>query len=252
MTLIDMGLLFLAGIVTGVVNTIAGSGTIFSLGTMVFLGIPIEIANTTNRLGVLFQNIAGSLSYRRYDSLSHLRLPYVAAAATFAGALLGAYFAANVSSGTFELLALAVIMALILQSVLDMQGVALTFSLNFASTSTVAEVAVFFLIGLYGGFIQIGVGILLLLGIRAFFRLSWNESNYLKLLIVLIYTVPTTVYFAVVGMIRWEAGLFLALGQIIGAYGAARVFSLNAKWNAYIPYFVLGMLILTALRILIP
>ena len=250
MGLVEIILLFLAGVVTGMVNTIAGSGTIFSLGTMVFLGIPIEIANTTNRLGVLFQNIAGSLSYRKYDSLSHLRLPYAAAAATFAGALLGAYFAANVSSGTFELLALVVILALILQSVLDMRGTALTFSLHFSRNSTVAEVAVFFLIGLYGGFIQIGVGILLLLGIRAFFQLTWNESNYLKLLIVLIYTVPTTVYFAVVGMIRWEAGLFLAAGQIVGAYGAARMFSLNEQLKAFIPYFVLAMLVLTALKIL--
>jgi uncharacterized membrane protein YfcA len=251
MGLIEVALLFVAGIVTGMVNTIAGSGTIFALGAMVFLGIPIEIANTTNRLGVLFQNIAGSLSYRRYESLSHLRLPYVAAAATFVGALGGAYFAANVSSGTFELLALVVILALIVQSVLDMRGKKLTFSLRFSSKSTLAEVAVFFLIGLYGGFIQIGVGILLLLGIRAFFQLSWNASNYFKLLIVLIYTVPTTIYFAMVGMIEWQAGIFLALGQIIGAYGAARLFSLNEKLKAYIPYFVLGMLILTALRILL-
>jgi hypothetical protein len=49
MTLVEIILLFLAGVVTGMVNTIAGSGTIFSLGIMVFLGIPIEIANTTNR-----------------------------------------------------------------------------------------------------------------------------------------------------------------------------------------------------------
>jgi uncharacterized membrane protein YfcA len=52
-------------------------------------------------------------------------------------------------------------------------------------------------------------------------------------------------------MIEWQAGIFLALGQIIGAYGAARLFSLNDKLKAYIPYFVLGMLILTALRILL-
>jgi uncharacterized membrane protein YfcA len=244
-------LLFAAGIITGMVNTIAGSGTIFSLGAMVFLGIPIEIANTTNRLGVLFQNIAGALSYRRYESLSHLRLPYVAAAATFAGALVGAYFAANVSSGTFELLALVVILGLIMQSVLEIRGTALSFSLRFSQKSPVAEIATFFLIGLYGGFIQIGVGILLLLGIRAFFQLSWNASNYFKLLIVLIYTVPTTIYFAMVGMIEWQAGTFLALGQIIGAYGAARLFSLNDRLKAYIPFFVLGMLTLTALRILL-
>lgn len=252
MSIIDMGLLFLAGIVTGVVNTVAGSGTIFSLGVMVFLGIPIEIANTTNRLGVLFQNIAGTISFRRHDTLSHLKLPYVAAVATFTGALAGAYFAANVSSGTFELLALVVILAMIAQAILELRGARITFSLDVFGGSAAAEWIVFFLIGLYGGFLQIGVGILLLLGIRAFFRLSWTASNYFKLLIVLIYTVPTTIYFALVGMIEWQAGIFLALGQIIGAYGAARVFSLNAKLKAYIPYFVLGMLILTALRILIP
>lgn len=243
--------MFAAGIITGMVNTIAGSGTIFSLGAMVFLGIPIEIANTTNRLGVLFQNIAGTISFRRYDTLSHLKLPYVAAAATFIGALVGAYFAANVSSGTFELLALVVILAMIVQSILELRGARITFALDVFGGSATAEWIVFFLIGLYGGFLQIGVGILLLLGIRAFFRLSWNASNYFKLLIVLIYTVPTTIYFALIGMIEWQAGIFLALGQIIGAYGAARVFSLNEKLKAYIPYFVLSMLILTALRILI-
>ena len=81
---------------------------------------------------------------------------------------------------------------------------------------------------------------------------SVKSQHALKLLILLIYTVPTTIYFAVVGMIEWQAGVFLALGQIIGAYGAARLFSLNEKLKTYIPYFVLGMLILTALRILLP
>ena len=60
---LEIILLLMAGVVTGIVNTIAGSGTIFSVGTMLFVGIPIELANTTNRLGVLFQNIAGTVFF---------------------------------------------------------------------------------------------------------------------------------------------------------------------------------------------
>lgn len=248
---VDLIIFLLAGILTGIVNTIAGSGTIFSIGTMVFMGMPIEIANITNRLGVFFQNISGSLTYRKFDNLNHIRLPYPAMIATLIGAVTGAYFAANVSSSIFEIIALIVMLYLIIQTVMDIRNSKWEKGEIVTSNSKILKSIIFFSIGFYGGFIQIGVGILLLLGIRRFLKHSWIESNYLKLIIVLIYTIPTTLYFAWVGMIEWRAGSILAIGQIIGAYAAARTFTVNKKLKKLIPYFVLFMLVITSSRIIL-
>ena len=250
--MLDGAVLFFAGVLTGVVNTVAGSGTIFSLGTMVLLGIPIEIANTTNRLGVLFQNIAGVVTFRRFGSFSEVKLPLSIVLSTLCGAGLGAFFAATIQSKSFESIALIVIMLMSVQTTLEIIGRTPALRrLKMSRLSMAAQLPLFFFIGFYGGLIQIGVGILLLLGLRSFLNLKWNESNYFKLLVVLIYTVPTLAYFIWVDMIEWKAGLVLAFGQIFGAYMAARVTSINLKLQSLIPYFVLVMLLLTAIRILL-
>jgi hypothetical protein len=242
-------LYLLTKILKGAINTLAGSGTIVAFAGMLYTGIPLELANTTNRLGVLFQNISGTLAFRRHGRIS-IKIPVIPAVATLLGAFLGAYFAAHVTTRLLDLLALMVISGMLVYTFFDTFRKTALISLPGLTLSPFGKSVLFFLIGLYGGFIQIGVGILLLLGLRGALHLEWNQANYIKLLIVLIYTVPTTLYFVWEGMVLWYPGLTLAVGQIAGAYFSGWLFSIRPSLKQFIPYFILLMLVITAVKIL--
>lgn len=248
----ELLILLAAGILTGIVNTLAGSGTIISIGSMLFLGIPIDLANTTNRLGVLFQNVTGVFSIRKYGSITSSHVPLTALFATLLGALIGAYFAIKISTSSLEVVALVVIVGMIAYTIHDLGGSSKpALKIDFPSRKPLLKILLFLLIGFYGGFIQIGVGILLVIGLKAVYQGNWKESNYLKLLIILVYTVPTTIYFGLSGMIAWLPGMILSIGQIGGAYVAGWVVGVNEKVMQAIPYVILFMLVLTGLKILL-
>ena len=242
--------LLLAGIVTGVVNTAAGSGTIFSVGSMLFVQIPIEIANTTNRLGVFFQNISGIFSFKRFGDIKINKLPVVAIVATLVGALTGAYYAAEIDTATLESIALFVIVLMIIFTIIDLLRHQRISRVNWIPGKIMRPV-IFLLIGFYGGLIQIGIGILVLLGLRHTYNYDWNEANYIKLLIILIYTVPTLLFFVHKRMVLWVPGMSLAIGQILGGYLSGWIFNFNYRLRNMIPYLILIMLIATAIKIII-
>lgn len=244
-------LFVVAGILTGIINTVAGSGTIVSMGSMILFGIPIELANTTNRLGVFFQNVFGILSVRRHDSVRHMKIPLDQSISTLFGALAGAVAAAYISSESLNYIVLFVIIVMMIYTLRDILRPKQPDMRNGFLLPKWMSVLIFFSIGFYGGFLQIGVGILMLIGLRAINQLQWNTANYLKLVIILIYTVPTTLYFIYMDMIVWIPGFTLAFGQIIGAYAAGWLFSINPLLKRSIPYMVLLMLMITAVKIII-
>jgi uncharacterized membrane protein YfcA len=249
-TYLEITILLLAGIITGIVNTAAGSGTIFSVGSMIFLDIPIELANITNRLGVFFQNIAGILSFKRFGNIKMSNLPLMAIIATFIGALVGAYFASEISTETLEFVALIVISIMILSTIIDLFRKQRVSSVS-RGIDKMYRPLIFILIGFYGGLIQIGIGILVLIGLRQTYNFDWNEANYIKLLIILIYTVPTLLFFVHKSMIVWLPGVCLAIGQVVGGYASGWLFNFNFRLRNAIPYLILVMLCATALKILI-
>lgn len=240
----------LAGILTGIINTIAGSGTIVSMGSMILLGIPVELANTTNRLGVFFQNITGAMTVRRYDRDMHVKVPWAHTFSTLAGAMLGAVVAAHISGESLEVFILVIILLMIMYTLRDIYRPAQP-GMKQLKIPGWLGVITFFGIGFYGGFLQVGVGIILLIGLRAVDSLQWNIANYLKLVMVLVYTIPTTLYFIWVDMILWIPGLMLGGGQVIGAFLAGWLFSVNPGLKRSIPFVVLGMLVITALRLMV-
>ena len=121
--------------------------------------------------------------------------------------------------------------------------------LNIRIKNPVFKWLIFFLIGVYGGFIQIGVGILMLIGIRQTFGFDWSKANFFKLWIILIYTIPTTIYFGYIGMIIWVPGIILAVGQLISAFFTGWLFTISERTRNSIPYVVLVMLLITAAKI---
>ena len=217
----------LGGILAGIINTLAGSGSVVTLPILVMLGLPANVANATNRVGVTIQNVVGITTFQRKG---HLNLEgglwYTVAA--LPGAVVGAWIASNLSKEQMNY-AIGVVMVIMLFLVL------LNPQKWLREQSEVAEgrpsilmLLIFFGIGIYGGFIQAGIGVLILTALVMGVGYNLAHANAIKLMIVLAVTIVALVVFMVQGLVNWPIGLLMAVGQSIGAWAAA-TYAVSAK-----------------------
>ena len=213
-------ILFVFGILAGIINVNAGGGSTLTLPMLIFMGLDGAMANGTNRVAILFQNMSAVFSFKNQNH-SQFKLSFKLALFTLPGAIIGAYFATNISSQMFEKI-LAVIMV----------GVIITMLLPKKSVETVKELTrkqsfyvylAMFGVGFYGGFIQVGVGFLLMASLHYLMKQSLVFVNMHKVFIVFIYTIPALLIFIVSGNINWGYGFVLAVGNMLGAWWGAKI-----------------------------
>ncbi|MEM7106974.1 MAG: sulfite exporter TauE/SafE family protein [Bacteroidota bacterium] len=236
-------LLISGGILAGIVNTISGSGTLFSMGVMSLTGIPLSVANIATRPGVFFQNISGILVLRRYRQFSVKKMSWSPVVSTGAGAMLGAVCAGLIAGRSFNIIASMVLIFLLVQYIFPKALLRLNDWI--LPKAAVPSSILFFLAGFYGGFIQIGIGILILTLVLKQLSTSFAEANAYKLVIILFYTVPTTVYFALIDAILWKPALIVAVGQVIGAALAAVFMSVNSRAKIWSIWITVVMIMVT-------
>lgn len=244
----DEILFIVGGILAGIVNTLSGSGSLFSIGVMVWAGIPLNVANIASRPGVFFQNITGIVVLRKYYKLSIKDIPVKPAIVCCIGAMLGAVCATQVTSGSFNFIASAVMLVLLLQYLFP-NRLFKPFQLSNFKTSGSLGLVLFFLTGFYGGFIQIGIGILVLTLLLDVLKMPYAQSNAYKLALILVYTIPTTLYFALSDNILWKPALMLAAGQVFGAYLAAVFIGKNKSAAYWARHITVLMIIVTLVKI---
>lgn len=236
-------LMIAGGLLAGIVNTISGSGTLFTLGVMSLTGIPLNVANIATRPGVFTQNVTGIAVLRKYGQFDRTHLAKGPIIATCLGAIAGAVGAAIISSRSFDLIATIVMAVLLVQYLLPQSR---SFSIPDALLNNQKlKWLLFFIAGVYGGFIQIGIGIVLLTLILGYMKLSYGQANALKLFIVLIYTIPTTLYFIINDLVLWKPALLLAVGQVLGAYVAAMFLSLGKNTAVWAKRITIVMIVAT-------
>lgn len=241
-------ILFLVGLIAGTLNVIGGGGSLLSLPVMIFLGLPPTVANGTNRLAILIQNIGAAWSFHQRGLLSRQWL-LMAVPPALLGALLGTVAAVNIGELAFQRI-LAVILVLVAAWTL-WKPVKLLQE-NDAPLPTgikrLAFIAAFFLIGVYGGFIQAGIGFLILAATSiAGFNLI--RGNALKVTLVLTFTPLTLVLFAWHGKVDWAMGLALAAGNFLGGLAGVRLQIL--KGHAWIRGVVTVTIVVFAMRLLL-
>lgn len=211
-----------AGLFAGFVNTLAGSGSLITLPLLMFLGLPANIANGTNRIGVFVQSLVSSISFRKQklytvDEGLWMSVPAVA------GALLGSLIAVRINERIMELLigGLLVIMFFIIlykpeQWVRDHAHSA-------AMRRRWWVPVVFFFVGIYGGFIQAGVGFFLLGALVLGAGMGLTRANAHKVLIVAAMTSIALLVFILSHQVYYLYGLILAAGQGVGGWLGSRV-----------------------------
>ena len=214
--------LFLAGLAAGTVNSIAGGGSLFTLPLLIFLGLPPTEANATNRIAVLSGGIGASETFRR-SGLVPIAWLKLAAPPALIGAVLGTGAALIVPDVAFQRI-LSVILVLAAGWLFWNPIRPPDAGRHFPPAGTASWIsrAAFFLVGVYGGFIQAGVGFIVLTMTSAN-GLDLIRGNAVKAPLVFLFTLATVVLFTYSGMINWGMGLALAAGQILGATFGVRL-----------------------------
>jgi len=244
MEILNVGLILVTGVVAGFMNTLGGGGSLLTLPMLIFLGSPAAVANGTNRIALMVQNIVGVSNFRR-KGFFYPKLSIILAIPAVFGSLLGARFAISVPEELFQKI-LAVIMIVVLILILtrpekkflkEIEGE------NLSTACLVVSIFVFFGVGLYGGFINAGVGFVIIVALTLITGMSLVKINSLKLFIVLIYISSSLVVFIIHGKVDWILGFTLAIGNALGAYlGSNFAVSKGDKWiRVFIVIAILSM-----------
>ncbi len=211
-----------AGFIAGFINTLAGSGSLVTLPLLIFVGLPATVANGTNRVGILLQNVVSSGSFRR-EGVLDLRGTIILGIPAILGSILGAQIAVNLDEILMRK-SIGVVMVIMLFVILLRPRRWLKGELEeIQGRPTLLQLLIFFGIGVYGGFIQAGVGIFLLAGLVLSVGYDLVRANAVKNGIVLLFTVSAILVFIRNDQVDWIVGLILAIGNMLGAWIAARV-----------------------------
>lgn len=224
--------LFGAGLVAGALNVVAGGGSFLTLPVLIFFGLPATVANATNRVGILTQNVVAVWGFHRYRVLSW-RWAFAAAGPALVGAALGTWAALEVSDEAFRKILALLMVAITLWSLLDRSGPRVREGEvpERPSRRRLAILAAgFFAVGIYGGFVQAGVGFLIL-AVTTFAGLDLVRGNAIKVTTALLFTLLSLAIFAWQGMVEWLPGLVLGAGTVGGAVVGVRLTVLKGhRW----------------------
>jgi uncharacterized membrane protein YfcA len=240
-------LAILGGVLAGIINTLAGSGSVVTLPILVMLGLPANVANATNRVGVAIQNVVGISTFQRKG---HLNLQgglwYTVAA--LPGAVLGAWIASNLSKEQMNY-AIGIVMVIVLFMVLlNPQKWLREHSEVAEGRPSIWMLLVFFGIGIYGGFIQAGIGVLILTALVMGVGYNLAHANAIKLMIVLAVTLVALAVFVYQDLVVWPIGLLMAVGQSIGAWMAATYAVSATNANLWVRRLLIAVIVFSIFK----
>jgi uncharacterized membrane protein YfcA len=246
MSLLEALALVLIGGVAGFINVLAAGGSMLTLPLLMFLGLPAQEANGTNRVSIVLQSVSAVGNFFRAGAREigiSLRLSVPAVA----GSLLGAWLALQVSDALFETVLIVAMVGASVMMLLPQPRLE-TRALTPARLTPTVYLAMF-VIGLYGGFIQVGVGVLFIAVLYRLLKIDLAQVNVFKVFIILIYTLPALAMFVIGGQVRWSYGLLLALGSMSGAWLAVKINMgpRGAQWVKGLTLVVIAAIVLRLL-----
>ena len=228
--IIKLILIFFAGIIASFKNVNAGGGSLLTLPALIFMGLPSAVANGTNRIAILVGAISATRKFKN-KGIFDWRFGLELAIPALIGAIIGANIAINIPDRLFNTILSCVMILVVTVIILDPQKrMKKAFGETTKAKKFIAGVA-FFFVGFYGGFIQLGVGFLIMATLTLITGLSLVRINALKVFVVLIYTVFSLAIFVFNGKINLPVGIALSAGHAIGAHlGATFAVKKGDKW----------------------
>lgn len=227
-SLFSICLLVGTGFIAGIINTLAGGGSNLTLPALMVMGLPADIANATNRVAIFLQSITAILGFKKAKQIDNndilpVMLP------TLIGGLIGSLFAAYLPPHYLKpLLLIAMTSMAFIMLVKPSAIVPTTGTIPFKIQERPIAVVTLFIAGLYGGFVQAGVGFILIAAIAGTLRYDLVKTNALKMICTIGFTSLSLLVFIWQGQIFWIAGLTLGLGSMLGSHLAVK-FAIKAK-----------------------
>ena len=234
--------LVLLGFIVSIINTMAGGASIITLPILIFLGLPSNVAYGTNRIGLMMTAFSANMGFK---SKGISTFPFSAYTGMFAliGSVIGAHIAVEINDETFNKI-LSIIMILVITIIIFKPRI-INKNLSVRLTGKHLKISciVFFFIGLYGGFINAGIGFVIMLFLHYYNRLNLIRVNATKVVIVLVYTIGAFLTFFFNGIVDLPYGLCLGLGTLIGGWNASR-FSVEKGEGVIKIFLVISALII--------
>jgi len=226
-------ILIITGFIAGIINTLAGGGSNLTLPALMLTGMPADVANATNRIGVLLQCVVGVKGFHKHGKLDTQDMLPVLAPSLLGGLM-----------GSLAVVAIPVI--LIFPSVVAPPEGTQVYKVKDRPLAWLG----LFIAGLYGGFVQAGVGFILILTLAGALRYDLVRTNALKILCSLAFTFLALIIFIADDLILWIPGLVLAFGTMMGAQIAVK-FALNISQKV-LKWFLFFMTLVASLAAMFP
>lgn len=217
--IISVLILFFVGAIAAFINVNAGGGSSLTLPALIFLGLDASVANGTNRVAIIFQNVSAVYSFKK-EKYYELKNSLILSSLSLPGAIAGAIFAVKISNDTFEKV-LGVIMILLIITMIIPQkrekNISDDFKVNWKLFLSMIA------IGFYGGFLQVGVGFIIMALLHNVLKLDLIRVNMHKVFIVFVFTIPALLVFILTNNVNWFYGLSLSAGNAFGGWWGAKL-----------------------------
>ena len=221
MNYIDAVLLIGVGLIAGFINTLAGSGSLLTLPLLMFLGLSPHQANATNRVAIFFQNLVAVKNFTKQKMLAP-RQEIGLVIPALIGSIVGASFAVNIDEKVLHAFIAGLLFFMFFIILLKPDRWVKEQAGKVEGKRPFWQMIIFFFVGIYGGFIQAGVGFFLLSALVLGVGYNLIKANAVKVLIVLSYTVIALGIFMWSGQVNYLYGLVLAVGNSAGAFIASK------------------------------
>jgi uncharacterized membrane protein YfcA len=239
-------LLIAVGFAVGFINTVAGGGSLLSLPVLIFLGLPPSVANGTNRVAIVIQTATAVAGFKS-KGVSTFPFNMYLGVSALVGAIIGARIAVDVDGALFNrilaIIMVTVIVIIIFKPKTNLQNIQERLTGKYLWIGIIA----FFFFGIYGGFINAGLGFILILFLHYVNHMTLVRANATKVAVVFIYMLSALVVFALNDKVNWFIGLVLAVGNAGGAWIASR-YSVK-KGDKFIRLFLVIMVAVMAVKL---
>lgn len=209
--------LIASGIIVGIINTLAGGGSIITITMFTALGLPIGMANGTNRIAVLLQNLTATVTFIRKRMLN-LRHGLLLSIPVIVGNIAGSLVASHIDEKIFKICFGAILLVILLYIIFDNR---IKIKAGHNIEVKPKHYIWFLLIGFYGGYIYVGIGYLILAITLWSMRMDIVTANVIKGFVILIATPFSLAVFMINGQVDYVFGLVHGLGNIIGSFLAS-------------------------------
>lgn len=243
----EIVLLLVSGVIVGIINTLGGGGSVITMALFMAMGMPVAVANGTNRIAVVMQNLSATIAFMRKNMLDvknslKLGIP------TILGTMAGSLMAIDVDETIFKICLSVVLVVILIYLILDR---------NKTPQNTSPELHIrwwhyllFFIVGFYGGYIYIGLGFLILAVTIWTMRLDIVTANVLKGCVIFISMPFALAVFMYNGQVDYMAGLLHGAGNIFGAIVAS---NWAVHWGVkFVKWFTLVIIVVAFVDLIHP